>query len=306
MKLKELVEHKGIGHPDTIADNIAERLSELLEEVYILEYGTIQHYNVDKVLVTTKNGILFVVFAGQCTKIPKKYKLYELLDKAACYAIYDLAKLKVPKEKIAITNMLNLGAPELRSNFNRKRCNDTSYAVGFYPLTVLENLVLRAVSFVKHSLKDFPGSDFKIMGAQFSDGSIKLTVAKAFICDRKDIKKYNELKTNFKKYLQTQIYPHIDITVNNADKGKSIFATKWGSSLEGGDSGMVGRGNRLNGLITPMRPMTLEAYHGKNNQTHIGKTYQILAQKIAKEKKKQIVIYNEIGNKLDDYEIAEI
>ena len=48
-----------------------------------------------------------------------------------------------------------------------------------------------------------------------------------------------------------------------------------------GDDGSVGRGNRANGLITPNRPMSMEATSGKNPINHIGKIYNILAPQIA-------------------------
>jgi S-adenosylmethionine synthetase len=43
----------------------------------------------------------------------------------------------------------------------------------------------------------------------------------------------------------------------------------------------VGRGNRVNGLITPYRPMSLEAAAGKNPVSHTGKLYNLLAERIA-------------------------
>jgi S-adenosylmethionine synthetase len=50
-----------------------------------------------------------------------------------------------------------------------------------------------------------------------------------------------------------------------------------------GDDGATGRGNRGNGLITPMRPMTMEAIAGKNPVSHVGKIYNVLAQRAAAE-----------------------
>lgn len=43
----------------------------------------------------------------------------------------------------------------------------------------------------------------------------------------------------------------------------------------------MGRGNRVNGLITPYRPMSLEAAAGKNPVTHVGKLYSLMANRIA-------------------------
>jgi len=56
-----------------------------------------------------------------------------------------------------------------------------------------------------------------------------------------------------------------------------------GLSMENGDDGSVGRGNRANGLITPMRPMSMEASAGKNPVTHVGKLYNVLASQVADE-----------------------
>jgi len=59
-----------------------------------------------------------------------------------------------------------------------------------------------------------------------------------------------------------------------------LYLTATGTSAEQGDDGQVGRGNRVNGLITPYRPMTLEAAAGKNPVSHVGKTYNIAARQI--------------------------
>jgi S-adenosylmethionine synthetase len=75
----------------------------------------------------------------------------------------------------------------------------------------------------------------------------------------------------------------IIVTANAADdvaKG-SLYLTVTGTSAESGDDGEVGRGNRVNGLIAPYRPMNMEAAAGKNPVTHVGKLYNIVAQRIA-------------------------
>ena len=65
--------------------------------------------------------------------------------------------------------------------------------------------------------------------------------------------------------------------MNCADMGENIYLTVTGTSMEMGDDGATGRGNRGNGLITPMRPMTMEAIAGKNPVSHVGKIYNVLA-----------------------------
>jgi S-adenosylmethionine synthetase len=50
---------------------------------------------------------------------------------------------------------------------------------------------------------------------------------------------------------------------------------------ETGEDVKVGRGNRVNGLISLCRPMTMEAAAGKNPVSHVGKIYNLLAHQIA-------------------------
>ena len=76
----------------------------------------------------------------------------------------------------------------------------------------------------------------------------------------------------------------VDLRINTADdfeKG-SVYLTVTGTSAEQGDDGQVGRGNRVNGLITPYRPMTLEAPAGKNPVSHVGKIYNIFAPELCR------------------------
>jgi S-adenosylmethionine synthetase len=85
--------------------------------------------------------------------------------------------------------------------------------------------------------------------------------------------------------------------VNAADDpaAGSFYLTVTGTSAESGDDGEVGRGNRVNGLITPGRPMTLEAAAGKNPVSHVGKLYNLLAREIA----------NDVVTRLPDVVAAE-
>ena len=72
------------------------------------------------------------------------------------------------------------------------------------------------------------------------------------------------------------------VRVNQADTAHSQYLTLTGTSAEAGDDGQVGRGNRYGGLITPYRPMSLEATAGKNPAAHVGKTYHAFAEDISR------------------------
>jgi S-adenosylmethionine synthetase len=47
----EMVERKGLGHPDTMCDALAEALSQALSQYYLDRFGMIFHHNVDKALL---------------------------------------------------------------------------------------------------------------------------------------------------------------------------------------------------------------------------------------------------------------
>jgi len=67
-----------------------------------------------------------------------------------------------------------------------------------------------------------------------------------------------------------------------------LYLTVLGTSADSGDSGQVGRGNRVNGLISLNRPFCSEAAAGKNPVSHVGKIYNFLTFKIAQH------VYDEI------------
>src|SRR5690606_40191772 len=75
----------------------------------------------------------------------------------------------------------------------------------------------------------------------------------------------------------------VEVNMADGETPESVYLTVTGTSAESGDYGQVGRGNRANGLITPHRPMSLEAVAGKNPVTHVGKLYNLLASRIAAE-----------------------
>ena len=117
---------------------------------------------------------------------------------------------------------------------------------------------------------------------------IELTASCAFI-DRyiSDVDDYTKKKSQLAGLIENiaarESNRKVSIAVNAADNiaTESLYMTVTGTSAESGDDGEVGRGNRVNGLITPYRPMNMEAAAGKNPVTHVGKLYNIVAQQIA-------------------------
>ena len=287
----EVIERKGRGHPDTIADDLAEELSRQLIKAYLKEYGKVMHYNVDKVLVTSDSRErIYAVFAGQCTTARGIGGILE----GVCDKVLGFAK---GKRRINVVNYLNEGSSDLQGNFKKHGSNDTSFAVGS-PYTDAEKKVLELGEYLDnlHKSNHRVGTDNKIM---YIDG--EWIIALAFVRGEYD---YFAEKEKVRQGIIKRF--GIDAAINTADTDDVQFITDTGSSLECGDSGLTGRGNRRNGLITPCRPMTMEAYCGKNNETHIGKIYQDWAMKKAIEDGKSYLFVNRIGNDVDDPEVFEL
>jgi len=90
----------------------------------------------------------------------------------------------------------------------------------------------------------------------------------------------------------------LDINTGDNYKRGVYYLTCTGLSQEMGDDGSVGRGNRCNGLITPYRPMSMEATSGKNPITHIGKIYNVMSKLIADDVAKKVTNEAEIRVRL--------
>lgn len=300
----EIVERKGLGHPDTLCDAIAERVSVALCRYYLDRFGTILHHNVDKVLLCggasrprLGGGEIVqpieIYLAGRATAEWRGVRVP--VDDLAIAACREVLTERLPlHHDVRVVSRIRPGSTDLTKLYARGTtplANDTSCGVGFAPLTELERIVLD----VDHALADRDtrtehpelGSDVKVMGVRRRD-CIDLTVACAFI-DRhvESIAAYVARKTDVHRLVRaaaSRASPmEASIVLNAADDVTSgdVYLTVTGSSAEAGDDGEVGRGNRVNGLITPYRPMTMEAAAGKNPVSHVGKLYNVVASRIA-------------------------
>jgi S-adenosylmethionine synthetase len=306
----ELVERKCIGHPDSIADGIAESISRALCKAYFEECGAILHHNTDQGEIVAGESIprfgggkvikpIYILLDGRATKHFEGINIATdsiAVEAARNYLRENLTNLNLERDVI-VDCKLGTGSTDLRDVFrpcdNRvPRANDTSFGVGHAPFSETETIVMESSDYIDTILRpEFPaiGQDIKIMGLR--DGNdITLTVACAIV-DRycsgmKEYIQYKEilkerLETLAKKHTGRKVIVHIN-TADDMDNG-SIFLTVTGTSAEMGDDGSVGRGNRCNGLITPNRPMSMEATSGKNPINHIGKIYNILSTQLARD-----------------------
>ncbi len=306
----EIVERKGLGHPDTICDALAEQLSVSLCHFYQERFGLLLHHNVDKVLLW--GGIARPAFGGGKILAPSEIFLagratqefkgvrvpvQELAIESSRNWLRDNFHVLDPEKHVKIHCLVRPGSVDLTELYARAAetniwlANDTSCGVGFAPLSHLERVVARVEKYlnspkIKESYPEI-GEDIKVMGIRRGE-KICLTVACAFV-DRfvNDIDDYGAKKAHLQKIAlqvaQEVINKSITLEINTGDDVKrgNCYLTVTGTSAEAGDDGQVGRGNRANGLITPYRPMTLEAAAGKNPVTHVGKLYNVVANLMA-------------------------
>ncbi|MDD1675739.1 MAG: methionine adenosyltransferase [Methanomicrobiales archaeon] len=306
----ELVERKGIGHPDSIADGIAEAVSRSLSREYTKFCGGVLHHNTDQGEVVGGETIpaygggkvvkpIYILVVGRATKHFNGVDIPA--DTIALRAARDHLRETIPHldldSDVVVDVRMGVGSTDLREVFTScghgaPRANDTSFGVGHAPFSETENIVKGVSDHLDDRLrKEYPvfGPDVKIMGLRNAN-TITLTIACAMV-DRycEGIREYMAIKDLLAEEALRVAKSHTDRkvkvfvnTADNVDKG-SVYLTVTGTSAEMGDDGSVGRGNRCNGLITPNRPMSMEATSGKNPINHIGKIYNLLATQVARE-----------------------
>jgi len=333
----EIVERKGIGHPDSIADGLAESVSRALCKVYIERFGRILHHNTDEVQVVGGQsapkfggGVVlepaYILLVGRAvTQVNGERLPYRTtaVQAAHDYLSTTCTNLNVDADTV-IDCKIGQGSVDLRGLYNTQKqlANDTSFGVSAAPYSETELLALRTEELIngpmKKDLREV-GQDVKVMAVRLGD-DVRLTIAAAIV-DRyvpdKDhyVNVIEELRERVLDNSAKLTNRNVAVDVNTGDNYYEgiVYLTVTGVSFENGDDGSVGRGNRVNGLITPYRPMSLEAAAGKNPVTHVGKLYNLLsfdiAQKVADEcegdvEEVWVRIVSQIGKPIDQPQMA--
>jgi len=306
----ELVERKGLGHPDTLCDSLVEAISLGLNRMYRERAGSICHYNIDKALL----------IAGQCAKgfgwgeLTQPIEL--ILGDRATFTVNGMrlpveetARLAVdewvaahlphvrPGKDLKTKIALAPGSEELRRIFKDGPAvlgsNDTAGASGYAPLSPTEQIVLAVEHFLnsaefKRRFHD-TGQDVKILGVR-RDDTLALTVAMPFLCseigsESAYFRRKNDALAALAERFRDAPFS-IEWGLNCLDRPgrgtEGVYLSLTGTSAEDADSGQVGRGNRVNGLIAFSRPTGGEAAPGKNPVAHVGKIYSVLSHRLTR------------------------
>lgn len=305
----EIVERKGIGHPDSICDAIMERVSIALSKEYKDRFGRILHHNIDKAFLIAGNaeirlggGIVTdpmrLVFGDRATALwnGEQVPVGDIAVRTAKAWIAESLRFVDPDQHVVYDVQIKPGSPELVDIFSRDAptANDTSAAVGYAPLTPTEQMVLdverlmNSRTFKEH----FPevGEDIKVMGYR-QGGELHVTAAVAVVdrfidSEATYFRRKAELHDAVMDRIRDrQAFEAVHLHINTLDApGRGLggmYLSVTGTSAESGDSGQVGRGNKVNGVIALNRPMGTEAAAGKNPVSHVGKIYTIMTHQVA-------------------------
>ncbi|WP_254831124.1 methionine adenosyltransferase [Haloglomus salinum] len=336
----EIVERKGLGHPDSICDGIAEAVSKALARTYLERFGEVLHYNTDETQLVAGSAAptfgggevlepIYLLITGRATK---KYDGQRIpaetiaLRAAREYLAENFPELDFGTD-VVVDIKLGEGSGDLQDVFDDEgrripMANDTSFGVGHAPLTETEQVVLETERQLNgHYADEHPvvGPDIKVMGKREGD-HIDVTVAVAIIDSYVEgYDDYDDAVAGIREFVSDlaaditdrEVRVHVN-TADDYDEG-SIYLTTTGTSAEQGDDGSVGRGNRANGLITPNRSMSMEATSGKNPVNHIGKIYNLLSTQIAESvvaevdgiREIRIRLLSQIGEPIDDPHVAD-
>jgi S-adenosylmethionine synthetase len=321
-----VVERKGLGHPDTLADHLAERLSQVYSRLTVREFGAVLHHNFDKLaLLGGASEVRYgsgritapvrVLINGRAAhtcgdrEIPVADLLIETTREFFARQLPELdgnlsIELNVTSNPSPGAVLTGAGTPDrsvwfaprslddLRERRTRLS-NDTSLGTGWAPENRLERFARELVDWFSAPdgfAENHPwcGSDVKLMGyGAGEDLDLVLCVpqkcryvpSRAIYADNKECL-LAECRRLAAESLGDET-ARFRINMRDMPNRDELYLTYTGSSIESGDEGVVGRGNRVTGLITPLRPMNIEGASGKNPVYHVGKLYNVAAHRIA-------------------------
>ncbi|MFA6228287.1 MAG: methionine adenosyltransferase [Patescibacteria group bacterium] len=322
----EIVERKGLGHPDTLADGLAEAVSVAYSKYCLNNFGVVLHHNVDKLFI---GGGWFKSDFGHCeflkpVKVVVNGRMSNTMDGQAIdlaaiqnQAVSDYLQVHLPNLLPQHLEIINSTTQHTTRPFwfsprdigdlpeaTKLMAGDTSVSVAHWPMTICETLAYELEHAFwsdkpfKHFIFNRVGQDIKVM--VYRDGyGIDITVCMPVLA--KDVlnrQEYNEIVREMELMLSEVASRKLMISdsaclakvrVNPGPDGYRLYMLGIGSCVECGEEGLVGRGNSPLGVISTFRPYSMEAPAGKNPVYHTGRVMGFLTQRLAK------AIFDELG-----------
>lgn len=316
----EIVERKGLGHPDTLADGIAEAISNEYSKYCLEHFGAILHHNVDKTMIIggqfnstsygkaemiepikiILNGRMSTSFGGvkiDIASLQKKAATKYLLERIPVLKPSYLSFIHHTNDYARYHEWFHPRSLDDLPELQNLKAADTSISVGYWPLSPTEKLTLSLEQYINGVTKNerfkHLGSDVKVMSTR-NGSNINITICVPFLSkDTPNADYYFEGKKKLTEELLNYSYKilgdsyKITMDINTQEKAtfapKRVYMLAIGSCIEAGEEGVVGRGNQTNGLISTFRPHSMEAAFGKNPVYHSGKVYGYLTRELAKD-----------------------
>jgi len=318
----EIVERKGLGHPDTLADALAELVSMDYSAFCLKNFGAVLHHNIDKLYI---GAGLFKSNFGYCLKEkPVQVFINGRMSNYFGGQKIDLERL----QKETILGYLGSILPRLREDdvvinnnttqnsripfwfsprdsrdlpeSTKLQAGDNAVCVFSWPLTAVEQLVYSLEDYFWEKSEKFPnpkfdflGQDIKILACR-EDRNVNISVRVPVISSCvKNQEEYDSVVRSVKdglSNLAAELVSDqmlIDLEVN----AHKPYLLGVGSCIECGEEGLVGRGNANSGLISIFRPHSVEAPSGKNPIYHTGRVLNFLVMNLSQ------AIYKEFAAK---------
>lgn len=313
----EMVERKGLGHPDTLADAIAEETSRRYSSYCMGRFGAVAHHWFDKVmLIGGEADIGFqagrmirpvrAILAGKAVRAVgnEEIPLMRIFQEAVATVFAGTLKnFHFEEYCVCELQVHDTVGPGQRSIRYRPKSasevkefesgwlvsNDCNICVGFAPYTPTELLSLDLERFLlspqQQGKRPWLGSDIKTVVTRVGAKTHVLANIPMLASHVESLATYLEmreaLEAELKRYCSDYLRSDCEVVVNPEWNHGRAYLTATGTCLDTGDIGVVGRGNRHSGLITPMRSMSIEASAGKNPLDHTGKLLNVAASVIA-------------------------
>ncbi len=320
----EIVERKGIGHPDTLADALAESVSMEYARYCRENFGFILHYNVDKLYIGAGH---FKIGYGFCEMLkPVQVSINGRMSNSFNGTSIDLESIcqkaigpylrsvlpHLKPEQVVInsnstqyTKIPNWFSPRGKIDlpeYENLKANDTSVCVSHWPMTTSERLAYELEGYFWKMQDGFPvpkfkqfGQDIKVMVSREGkkiDVTVCLPVISTQISSLNDNDIYVQEAENFLNELANEIIAGTEYSVKvKVNPYQRIYMLGIGSCIECGEEGVVGRGNMNSGIISIFRSHSVEAWAGKNPVYHTGRVLGFLTMNLAK------AIYAKLGVK---------
>ncbi|MFJ6438798.1 methionine adenosyltransferase [Streptomyces sp. NPDC091416] len=295
----EVVERKGVGHPDTLADSIAELASIRYSEYCLREFGAILHHNLDKVAVLggrarfgdtdgTYDRPVRVIFGGRISTsfAGRKIPVREILEAAAAEQLrtalpgFEHITWQTQHETTDSSKFARWFAPLGLEDLPERPTafsNDTAFLVSTAARTTAETVALLTETWFRR--QPWAGSDIKALVIR-NGHALNVTVCVPALAGHLvSSAEFEDAVSDTAQQLTTQLLGRLPGPVKvvcntrNTRTGplSGQYFTVSGSAIDYGEDGLVGRGNARSGLITPGQQAGNEALFGKNPAYHVGK-----------------------------------